>query len=165
MTGLANWKGSHGAGPGYGNCRLVQRKTDLHRRAESVHAEQQRPGSGGGNLGTVLGERVFAEQRIRGREIVYAGELRGAPIDLGGPTDVRYVMRFGTGLHNLSSAANVHASIGGVAVQVACIVPQGSPALDQVNLVAPCRLAGAGEVPIVIPVDGQTANAVTMSLR
>ncbi|HTP34546.1 MAG TPA: hypothetical protein VMJ75_20350 [Candidatus Acidoferrales bacterium] len=37
--------------------------------------------------------------------------------------------------------------------------------LDQVNLVIPRSLAGAGEVPVVLTVDGQTASAVTVNLK
>jgi uncharacterized protein (TIGR03437 family) len=39
------------------------------------------------------------------------------------------------------------------------------PALDQMNVIVPHSLAGAGEVPIVLTVDGETANVVTISLK
>ncbi|MEK7407617.1 MAG: hypothetical protein AAB225_21270 [Acidobacteriota bacterium] len=39
------------------------------------------------------------------------------------------------------------------------------PGLDQVNVRIPRALAGKGEVPIALTVDGQKANAVTVSIR
>ena len=37
--------------------------------------------------------------------------------------------------------------------------------LDQVNIVVPSSLAGAGEVPVVLTVDGVTANVVTIDIK
>jgi len=34
-----------------------------------------------------------------------------------------------------------------------------------VNLIVPRSLAGAGEVPVVLTVDGQTANVVTVTVK
>lgn len=94
------------------------------------------------------------------------GSCTAVPIDVGGPNDLLYLTLYGTGLRNFSSVANVSATIGGVPAYVAYIGPQGqSPALDQVNLLVPRSLAGAGEVPIILTVDGQTANVVTVSLK
>jgi len=39
------------------------------------------------------------------------------------------------------------------------------PGLDQFNLVVPQSLAGSGEVPVVLTVDGQTANVVTINVE
>lgn len=94
------------------------------------------------------------------------GGCVASPISLGGPNDLLYLTLYGTGLRNFSGMANVRATIGGVSAQVAYMgAPGQSPALDQVNLLVPHSLAGAGEVPIILTVDGQTANAVTVSLK
>jgi uncharacterized protein (TIGR03437 family) len=63
--------------------------------------------------------------------------------------------------------SNVAASIGGAAAQVLYIGPQqtSSTGRDEVDLVVPRSLAGAGQVPVVLTVDGQTANVVTVSLK
>jgi uncharacterized protein (TIGR03437 family) len=37
--------------------------------------------------------------------------------------------------------------------------------LDQVNVYVPRSLAGAGEVPVILTVDGITANVVTINIK
>jgi uncharacterized protein (TIGR03437 family) len=61
---------------------------------------------------------------------------------------------------------NVSVTIGGAVAKVLFAGAQSEYAgLDQLNVVVPRSLVGAGEVPIVLTVDGQTANAVTVSLK
>lgn len=84
---------------------------------------------------------------------------------MGAATDLLYVTLYGTGLRSYSSLTNVHASIGGTPAQIAYIGAQGTAALDQVNLLVPHSLAGSGEVPVVLTVDGQTANVAAISLQ
>jgi uncharacterized protein (TIGR03437 family) len=61
---------------------------------------------------------------------------------------------------------NVAASVNGVAAQVLYARAQTQYAgLDQVDVVIPGSLAGAGEVPVVLTVDGQTANVVTVNIK
>jgi uncharacterized protein (TIGR03437 family) len=88
-----------------------------------------------------------------------------APIDLGGTSDLLYLTLYGTGLKAVTAQSVVRATIGGFSAKVAYIGPQGLAALDQVNLLVPHSLAGAGEVPIVLSIDGQTANVVTARLK
>jgi uncharacterized protein (TIGR03437 family) len=89
-----------------------------------------------------------------------------APLTFGGPADALIVSLFGTGFRNLSSAKNATAQVGGIAVNIQYIGGvAGNPGLDQVNLIVPTSLAGAGEVPVVLTVEGQTANVVTISLK
>ena len=95
-----------------------------------------------------------------------AGSCIAAPLDLGGPTDELVVTLYGTGISGFSNVANVAASIGGAIAPILYVGPQSQyPGLDQVNLVVPRSLAGAGEVPIVLTVEGQTANVVTVSVK
>jgi uncharacterized protein (TIGR03437 family) len=57
-------------------------------------------------------------------------------------------------------------TIGGAPAQILYIGAQPTyPGLDQVNVIVPRSLAGAGEVPVVLTVDGQTANAVTLNVK
>jgi uncharacterized protein (TIGR03437 family) len=89
-----------------------------------------------------------------------------SPMSLGAATDELVVELYGTGIQGRSSLANVVASVNGVPVHVLYAGPQTRfPGLDQVNVVIPPSLAGAGEVPVVLMVDGQTANVVTVNIQ
>lgn len=86
------------------------------------------------------------------------------PIDLGVDTPV-YVTLYGTGIRNRSSLSNVSVIINGISAPVQYAGPQPSfEGLDQVNLALPLNLRGSGEVNIVLTVDGQTANVVTINV-
>jgi len=88
------------------------------------------------------------------------------PMDLGAATDILVVELYGTGIRGRSSLSNVVAQIGGVPATVAYAGAQGQYAgLDQVNVYVPRSLAGAGEVPVVLTVDGVTANVVTVNIK
>ncbi|HEY1492987.1 MAG TPA: hypothetical protein VGF49_00530 [Candidatus Solibacter sp.] len=87
------------------------------------------------------------------------------PIVLGVDTPV-YVSFYGTGIRNASSPANVAVKINGVAIAptFAGAAP-GFAGLDQVNVALPLSLRGSGETNVSITVDGQTSNAVTISVQ
>ncbi len=88
------------------------------------------------------------------------------PMPLGAPTDVLVVELYGTGIAGRSSLSNVTARIGGLSATVAYAGTQSQyPGMDLVNLYVPRALAGAGEVPVVLSVDGVTANVVTISVQ
>ncbi len=87
-------------------------------------------------------------------------------MSLGSATDQLVVTLYGTGFRNSSSASAASVTIGGAAAQIPYIGAQPQyPGLDQLNVVVPRSLAGAGEVPVVLTVDGQTANAVTLNSK
>ena len=87
------------------------------------------------------------------------------PIPLSANSTV-YLILYGTGIRNRSSLANVTAHIGATSVPVLYAGPQPSfEGLDQVNLALPLSLSGSGEVNIVLTVDGQTANVVTVNIQ
>jgi uncharacterized protein (TIGR03437 family) len=87
-------------------------------------------------------------------------------MDLGASTDILVVEFYGTGIRGRSSLANVVAQIKGVPALVAYAgaQPQFS-GLDQVNIYVPRSLAGAGEVPVVLTVEGVTANVVSINIK
>ncbi len=88
------------------------------------------------------------------------------PIDLGSATDTLVVVFYGTGIRGNSSLANVVAQIGGVPATVSYAGAQSQyDGLDQLNLSVPRSLAGAGEVPVVLTVDGITANVATVNIK
>ena len=87
------------------------------------------------------------------------------PIPLSANATV-YLILYGTGIRNRSSLGGVTANIGGTNVPVLYAGPQPSfEGLDQVNLAIPLSLMGSGEVNIVLTVDGQTANVVTVDIQ
>jgi uncharacterized protein (TIGR03437 family) len=89
-----------------------------------------------------------------------------ASMSLGAATDILVVELYGTGIQGRSSLSNVVVEIGGVPAQVVYAGAQSQyPGLDQVNVYVPRSLAGAGEVPVVVTVDGVTANVVTISIQ
>jgi len=110
-----------------------------------------------GNDGSVLTQTPF---------LCSTGGCAAAPMDTGGSSGTLIVFLYGTGLRGFSVAQNVAAAIGGTVATVQYVGGvAGNPGLDQVNLIVPKSLAGSGEVPIVLTVDGQTANAVTIALK
>jgi len=87
------------------------------------------------------------------------------PIDLGLDTPV-YLTLYGTGIRNRSSLENVTVTINSVAVPVLYAGPQPIfEGLDQVNVELLLSLRGSGEANIVLTVDRQTSNTVTVNLR
>ena len=94
------------------------------------------------------------------------GSCVASPIDLGPGGTVVVLVLYGTGIRGRSSLAAVSATIGGVAGQVQYAGPQSQYAgLDQVNVVLPRALAGAGEVDLVLQVEGKPANPVRIDIR
>lgn len=87
-------------------------------------------------------------------------------MSLGSAGDELVVTLYGTGFRNVSSAAAASITIGGAQAQILYIGAQPTdPGLDQVNVVVPASLAAAGEVPVILTVNGQTANTVTLNVK
>jgi uncharacterized protein (TIGR03437 family) len=77
-----------------------------------------------------------------------------------------YLSLYGTGIRNLSSLANVRVTINGVIVPVQYAGTQPSfPGLDQVNVLLPASLSGAGTANVVLTVDGQISNTVMVNIQ
>lgn len=94
-----------------------------------------------------------------------SGGCVSTPIDLGVDTPV-YLSLYGTGIRNRSSLSNVTVTINGMNAAVLYAGPQPQfPGLDQVNVALPLSLRGSGEVNVVLTVDGQTANTVTINIK
>jgi uncharacterized protein (TIGR03437 family) len=87
------------------------------------------------------------------------------PIGLGVDQPV-YVSFYGTGIRNRSSLANVTVTINGVSLPVLYAGPAPNyVGLDQVNVGLSLALRGSGESNVVLSVDGQTSNAVTINIQ
>jgi uncharacterized protein (TIGR03437 family) len=86
------------------------------------------------------------------------------PIDLGLDTDQVVLELYGTGIRGHSGT--VSCKIGSITLPVAYAGPQGLyVGEDQVNILLPKSLRGAGLLPVVLTVDGQTANTVSVSFK
>jgi uncharacterized protein (TIGR03437 family) len=89
----------------------------------------------------------------------------GVPIELDASSTVVLTL-YGTGIQNRSSLANVQATVNGINQTVLYAGPQGSyPGLDQVNVSLSSSLSGAGVANVVLTVDGQTSNTVTVTIQ
>jgi uncharacterized protein (TIGR03437 family) len=87
------------------------------------------------------------------------------PIVLGidTPIDVSF---YGTGIRNRSSLENVGVTVNGISVPVLYAGPSPNYAgLDQVNISLVLNLRNSGESNVVVTVDGQTSNIVTINVR
>jgi uncharacterized protein (TIGR03437 family) len=93
-----------------------------------------------------------------------AGSCTPAPMNIG--SDRIFLTLYGTGIRNRSSLENVRTTIGGTNAPALFAGPQGTfVGLDQVNVEIPASLRGRGEVSIVLNVDGQASNAVTVNVQ
>lgn len=121
---------------------------------------------GGTGVAAATAIRVNADNTQSGVNVlqcVPAG-CSAAPIDLssGGV----YLTLYGTGIRNRTALSGVTCTIGGVDTAILFAGAQGTfPALDQVNVQVPSNLAGRGVVDIVLTVDGQAANTVTILIQ
>jgi uncharacterized protein (TIGR03437 family) len=86
------------------------------------------------------------------------------PIAFGGPGDTVYLVLYGTGIRYRSSLSAVSVTVGGSSTVVEYAGLQGTyVGQDQINAVLPQSLAGAGQVNVVVTVDGATANTVKVT--
>jgi uncharacterized protein (TIGR03437 family) len=86
------------------------------------------------------------------------------PIDMGDATDTIYLILYATGVRHYKATPTC--TIAGQQIAVSYAGPQGVfPGLDQVNVILPASLKGAGDVTLNLTVDGMTSNAVALSFR
>ena len=93
-----------------------------------------------------------------------AGNCTAIPIDLGLASDVVVLELFGTGIRGHSGT--VTCKIGSTTLPSDYAGPQFQyVGLDQVNVTLPKSLRGAGQVNVILTVDGQAANTVTLTFK
>jgi uncharacterized protein (TIGR03437 family) len=122
----------------------------------------------GTTIANALANRYSADGSTVTPEPVFqcTSSCTAAPLDLGSSTDILNIELYGTGLRNNSGMANWVAEIGGVPAQVVYAGAQSQyDGLDQVDIFVPHSLVGAGTVPIVLTIDGITANVVTVNFK
>ena len=97
---------------------------------------------------------------------VVNNQLVPKPLDLGAAAgDKIFLEVFGTGFRSLDKT-NMQATIGGVPAVVDYSGAQGSPGLDQMNIIVPPSLAGRGKVSIAITANGtQVANVTNFVIQ
>lgn len=87
------------------------------------------------------------------------------PIDLGASGDQVYLILFGTGIRN-AGTGGVTVDIRGLNAPVSYAGPQGEfDGLDQINVLLPMALAGAGDVNVELTAAGIAANTVHISIK
>jgi uncharacterized protein (TIGR03437 family) len=93
------------------------------------------------------------------------GQWAPAPI-VAGATDQVYLVLYGTGIRYAPSNNSVTASVNGKSVTVAYAGPQSQfVGEDQVNLGPLPTFAGAGVVNVVVTVNGEPSNTVTVDFQ
>ncbi|HLK48160.1 MAG TPA: FG-GAP-like repeat-containing protein [Bryobacteraceae bacterium] len=93
------------------------------------------------------------------------GAIVAAPVSLGSAGDIPYLFLFGTGLQ-AAGTAGVTVKVGGVNCTVSYAGTQGGFAgLDQVNVLLPQSLKGAGAVNINLIAGGIPANTLNMTIQ
>jgi len=89
-----------------------------------------------------------------------------APIDLGSASNTVYLELYGTGIRGRSGLAGVSVTLGSATLNVSYAGPQGAySGLDQVNVVLARSLAGQGQLPLQLTVDGVPANPVLVNIK
>jgi len=123
---------------------------------------------GGTTIAAAAAVRVAADGTQTPLAVVQcsATACSAVPIELGAASDTVIVTLFGTGIRKNSGLAKVTATIGGIESPVVFAGAQGEFAgLDQINVQLPASLRGKGDVGVVLNVEGQTANTVTLNIR
>jgi uncharacterized protein (TIGR03437 family) len=93
-----------------------------------------------------------------------AGNCTTLPIDLGLDTDTVVLELYGTGIRGHS--VGVTCRVGATTLPVAYAGPQGGfVGLDQVNVTLPKSLRGSGNTTVLLTVDGQAANPVSLNFK
>jgi uncharacterized protein (TIGR03437 family) len=84
-----------------------------------------------------------------------------APLGLGGASDTLYVELYGTGIRH---AASVQCYVSGQSVTVTYSGKSSYQGEDQVNVIIPKSLAGAGDVRVYLVADGVASNVVGLNI-
>ncbi len=91
------------------------------------------------------------------------GSYTATPIT-GVATNKVYLAFYGTGIQ-AAGTANVSVSVNGVSTPVSYAGSSGYPGIDQINVLLPASLAGAGTVDLQLTASGIAANAVTVAIK
>jgi uncharacterized protein (TIGR03437 family) len=87
------------------------------------------------------------------------------PIVVNNPGEQVVLVLFGTGIRGRSALNRVTATVSREQLPVDFAGAQGLAGLDQINLLLPARLAGAGSTTLSLSVDGKPSNVVQLNFR
>lgn len=88
------------------------------------------------------------------------------PVDLTSTTDQVFLILYGTGIRARNPNGTVTAKVGDVPCQVSYAgVQPSNVGLDQVNILLPNNLAGKGTANVVVTIEGQEANPVSVTIK
>jgi uncharacterized protein (TIGR03437 family) len=109
--------------------------------------------------------RVLANGTQQREEVLNAA-LAPIPVTVSNAAEKVVLVLFGTGIRGRTALGAVSVRVGGQPVTVEFAGAQGTFAgLDQVNAVLPPSLAGRGDVPVELTVDGVAANVGRIVIR
>ena len=92
------------------------------------------------------------------------GSFSATPINMGAATDKVYLTIYATGVQ-AAGLANVSVTVNGVNAQVLYAGSAGFTGVDQINVLLPASLAGAGTVMLQVTASGIAANAVQIAIK
>jgi uncharacterized protein (TIGR03437 family) len=126
--------------------------------------------------GLAAAEAVLVSGGTQTSQLSYTTDSNGAaianPIKVGPGTSSTYLLLFGTGIAKAGTALTT-ATVNGLAATVAYAGPAGADSgLDQVNILLPAKLAGAGNVNVQLTLEtekggvgGAAANSVQITVQ
>ncbi|MBL8175808.1 MAG: hypothetical protein JNK48_14125 [Bryobacterales bacterium] len=161
------------AGTREGNAAVAILAGNTTRAAGTMQITRVQPGiftanGQGTGVAAAAGIRVAADgtQTSQLSFTCVDGVCNAAPLDMGSSAEQFVLSLYGTGIRGISGTDAVRATVNGLQTQVLYAGRQPTFAgLDQVNLLLPKTLAGAGMAVVQLSVDGQSANAVLVWLR
>lgn len=163
------------AGAPAGRHRVTIRKQDNSAVTGDILVSPVAPGlfsanSDGTGVGLIAAVRADAQGNQTGVPVFAldpaSQRFAAVPISLGAATDQVHLVLYGTGVRG-AALTSVTATAGGVSVPVAYAGAQPEyPGFDQINIgPLPRSLAGRGEVPVRIVVNGFPSNTVTVAIE
>jgi uncharacterized protein (TIGR03437 family) len=160
----------HGTAPGTATVTISNGGTTLTGTAAVQSVAPSVFSASGSGMGVAAATAVSTQVggALQGPVPVVQCALSGCvsvPIDLGVDTPI-YLSFYGTGLRGETSLRNISVTINGISVPVTYAGPQPAyTGLDQVNVLLTLNLRGSGESNVMLTVDGQTANIVTVNIK
>jgi uncharacterized protein (TIGR03437 family) len=115
-------------------------------------------------------DRYGADGKLKSSTPVFrwddaAKKIVANPVVLGTAAEKAYLVLYATGIRNNPGLSSVRVRVGGTDCQVAYAAAQTEYAgLDQINALLPVSLAGRGDVPILVTVEGQDANQLSVNI-
>lgn len=121
----------------------------------------------GANLAAAVGILASADGTqtpIQVYTVNSAGAVVANPINLGSASDQVYLELYGTGIE-AAGTSNVQVTVGGTSVPVQYAGKSSFEGEDQVNILLPHSLSGAGNVTVQVTASGIAANPVQITIQ